>query len=288
MLAAQGHRDRTGIVHGNVICHELGDIVALARFILQCVKDMQLTAQQWTEIQILVCTAEELQKRTLVRRIKEHYTGKFGTAFVGVPGLLSLGDPLSAFQPTPSVRVTAYHKPSTDIRRLVKSKTFTHIKPVWTGGSDTSKPLDSATSVLQQQTSPEVPDSTAETQKYSRDSTTRRQTSVGELRGPSERVHDRDFWQQASLQSRPATAAPDLVIPSACAPERSILHDAESGDAASQETVVRVLLSSFMKPEALPGVLLSPFRCSTHVATSSTECDDLSLLHISLLIIDSP
>ena len=207
--------------------------------------------------------AEELHKRTLVRRIKEHYTGKFGTGCGNsayTNGLLSLGDPLSAFRPTPS-RISTYRKPSAGHRATTKSHTFSYFTPhAWTGVEEipAARELKALSSLQEQVGHPAAPQSSTLSDSPAENNTIQRKTSAGEL----DFSGDDAIWQQESLQRRPATAAPSSGIPSAQAPETSVLREAESGDAAAQETIVRVLLSSFMKPETLlaSGVLITTYR----------------------------
>lgn len=213
-------------------------------------------------------TAEELHKRTLVRRIKEHYTGHFGTGWgtsMHTNGLLSLGDPLSAFRPTPFLRASAFHKPQAGHRVTVKSKTFSYYtRRPWIGSEDSAAggELKQVSSVPDDgEVHTAAPQSSTAAESLLGDNKKLRKTSAGELAY----TVDDTILHQASLQRRPATAAPALGIPSAHAPETSILHDAENGNAAAKETVVRVLLSSFMKPEAVlsSGVLVTDHKRKT-------------------------
>lgn len=166
-------------------------------------------------------------------------------------------DPLSAFQPfIPSSRLSAYHKPRVGHRVAAKSHTFAYPKSPAFEPFSAALELKRLASVQEQTTAPR---SSAIDEQSSGSIPAHRKTSGGELKlacsseDPSHAEADRAILQQASLQRTPASAAPSLVIPSAQArpPERSILDDAESGDTDAQATVVRVLLSSFMKPETV-------------------------------------
>lgn len=204
-------------------------------------------------------TDEELHKRTLVRRIKEHYTGKFGTGwgadcFFSANGLLSLGDPLSAFQPTErGARLPDFHKARAGRRSVVKSSTFAYFSPQsdWNDVAGLrathSDQLEGVKEQLELQ--PAIPSTEASLDQ--REIQGHRQTSVGELVSAASQLDPCDSLSQLSRQF---SAAPDVHVPSAQAPETSIIQDAENGDAAAQATVVRILLSSFLEADGADGV----------------------------------